>query len=63
MKVFLVSEFGETYLGTVHEVVEGRTSLDSGEGEAFSSILADIVSSLAFDYDAGDTAELRIELR
>jgi len=61
--VYLVTELGETRLGTVEEIIgtNGDFYNEGGPGESLKSIFSDLVANLVSDNE--DCEEIRLEIR
>ena len=62
-QVFLVSELGEEYLGTVGEVLGIDYGSESGAGISASAAISDIIGALASDVLSGNSVTITLELR
>jgi hypothetical protein len=63
-QVFVLSELGETYIGTVNEILGlDEIGEGGGQGESIVAVLADLVGALVSDVLAGDSTHITIELR
>ncbi len=63
MEVFLVSEIGELFLGTVQEITHAIPSNLNEVKNELQVILIDIVSTIASQQAGGFSMPLKIELR
>ena len=63
MEVFLVSEIGELFLGTVWEITHAIPSELNEKKDEFQMMIIDIVSYIASQQSDGFSMPLKIELR